>query len=109
MISFRQWRRPLIIAAGSLVALLGLILMPVPGPGGTLVFLAGLAILAAECKWAKDLLLRFKETHGRMGKRKRRILTASLLVFYLASGVVVWSLANRPGQAPARLLEKTDA
>lgn len=89
---FQRLRKPLVILAGSLLAVLGLILMPVPGPGGTPVFLAGLALLAMECEWAKRLLVRFKTAHGQMGKKKRRILTASLLAFYLASGVVVWNV-----------------
>lgn len=45
----------LTIVAGALVTLLGIILMPVPGPGGTPVFLAGLAILAMELPWARAL------------------------------------------------------
>ncbi len=94
----RHVRRHVIIGIGSFVAVLGLILMPVPGPGGTPVFLAGLAILATEVEWAGKFLVRFKEAYTQMGKRKRLILTVSMLVFYLATGVVAWSWANRPPQ-----------
>ena len=88
--------RPIVILTGSLIAVLGLILMPVPGPGGTPVFLAGLAILATEFKWARAFLERFKNAYVNMGEKKRRLLTFSLLVFYLASGVIAWSWASRP-------------
>ena len=104
---FQQCRKHLVICAGLLIMILGLILMPVPGPGGTPVFLAGLAILSTEFKWARDFLTRFKDAYVRMGKRKRRILTASLLVFYLASGVVAWSWANQPKKK--EIMEKLSA
>ena len=93
---FQQCRKQIIICAGVLITILGLILMPVPGPGGTPVFLAGLAILSTEFKWARDFLARFKEACARMGKRKRFILTLSVLAFYLASGVVAWNWTHRP-------------
>ncbi len=89
---FEQCRKHLKICVGLILMILGLILMPVPGPGGTPVFLAGLAILSTEFKWARDLLDRFKAAYGRMDKRKRRILTASLLAFYLASGVIAYKI-----------------
>jgi uncharacterized protein (TIGR02611 family) len=101
---FQQCRRHLVICFGLLIMMIGLILMPVPGPGGTPVFLAGLAILATKFKWARDFLGKFKDAYGRMGKRKRRILTVSLLLFYLASGVIAWGWANRPEQK--KLAEK---
>ncbi len=94
----RHIRRPVVIGAGLFVAAIGLILMPVPGPGGTPVFLAGLAILATEVEWARKLLLRFKESYGRMSKRRRLALTCSMLAFYVLSGVVAWSWATRPEQ-----------
>ena len=91
---WKHCRKTLIILAGLIVTATGLILMPVPGPGGTPVFLAGLAILSTECGWAKELLARFKRTYTGMDKNKRRALTYSLLVFYLASGVVAWNWAS---------------
>ena len=91
-------KRHVIIATGVCVAVLGLVLMPVPGPGGTPVFLAGLAILSTEFKWARDFLARFKEVYGKMSKRKRLTLTYSMLAFYLVSGVIAWNWTNRSGQ-----------
>jgi hypothetical protein len=72
--------------------------MPVPGPGGTPVFLAGLAILATEVEWARRFLTRFRESYGRMSKRRRKVLTYSMLTFYLLSGVAAWNWMNRPEQ-----------
>ncbi len=80
------------ICVGLFLVIAGLILMPVPGPGGTPVFLAGLALLSTEFKWARDFLDKFKAAYGRMSKRRRRFLTASLLAFYLASGIVAYKL-----------------
>ena len=98
---WQHCRKQIVICLGLLITILGLILMPVPGPGGTPVFLAGLALLATEFKWARDFLTKFKEAYGRMGKKRRRILTGSLLVFYLASGIVAWSWLNRPEEKNA--------
>jgi uncharacterized protein (TIGR02611 family) len=94
----KHCKRPIVIGIGSCIAVLGLILMPVPGPGGTPVFLAGLAILATEVEWARRFLARFKEAYQGMSKRKRLTLTYSMLAFYLLSGVVAWNWANRPQQ-----------
>lgn len=96
MTFWRYCRKHLILCAGLCIAILGLILMPVPGPGGTPVFLAGLAILSTEFQWARNFLARFKSAYGRIDKKRRRMLTASLLIFYLASGVVAWNWAVRP-------------
>lgn len=43
-----------VAALGSLVAIIGLILVPLPGPGWLIVFL-GLAILGTEFSWARRL------------------------------------------------------
>lgn len=39
---------------GALIALLGLVLVPLPGPGWLIVFL-GLAVLGTEFRWARRL------------------------------------------------------
>ena len=52
---------------GGLIVLLGLILMPLPGPG-TLIVLGGLAYLRREFLWADRLLVRLRRHlpwHGR--------------------------------------------
>ncbi|MEX2006848.1 MAG: TIGR02611 family protein [Candidatus Saccharimonadales bacterium] len=40
-------RKPLVFMAGTVIIIIGLILLPLPGPGGLIIFL-GLAILATE-------------------------------------------------------------
>ena len=47
--------RTLVLLLGWAIVLLGIILLPYPGPG-TLIIFGGLALLARELKWAHDLL-----------------------------------------------------
>lgn len=49
------WYKTVIAIAGGSVVLVGLVLVPYPGPGWLIVF-AGLAILSKEFSWAKRLL-----------------------------------------------------
>ena len=51
----RNARRVAITVAGFTVVIVGLILVPLPGPGWLIVF-GGLAILATEYVWARRLL-----------------------------------------------------
>jgi hypothetical protein len=51
----RNARRVAVTIAGFTVVIVGLILVPLPGPGWLIVF-AGLAILATEYVWAQKLL-----------------------------------------------------
>lgn len=48
------------ISIGSLMLLLGLVMLVTPGPG-ILVILAGLAMLSPHSRWAKSLLVWIKE------------------------------------------------
>jgi uncharacterized protein (TIGR02611 family) len=59
----RNGRRIVITVVGFLVVLIGLILIPLPGPGWLIVF-AGLAILATEYVWAQRLLTYAKTKVG---------------------------------------------
>lgn len=67
-----QGRRIAITAFGLLAVIAGLLMLVVPGPG-ILVTLLGLAILATEHDWAKDLLAwarrRFKDTRAKLRDR----------------------------------------
>ena len=87
-------KRWLKIVVGGVVTIIGIILMPVPGPGGTPVTLAGLAILGSELPWAKRLMEHLRERVGflRSGKnsrRKRIGIIAGILVFYAITGVIL--------------------
>lgn len=56
MRTLKRWG---ILALGWAVVIVGLILIPLPGPG-VLAILAGLVILSLESAWARWLLLRCK-------------------------------------------------
>lgn len=51
----KTWSKAVVAIAGGSVVVVGLILVPYPGPGWLIVF-AGLAILSREFTWAKRLL-----------------------------------------------------
>jgi uncharacterized protein (TIGR02611 family) len=51
----RNVKRVLVTIVGVAVVLIGIVLIPLPGPGWAIVF-GGLAILATEYVWAKRLL-----------------------------------------------------
>lgn len=51
----REGTRVVIGIAGGLIVIVGFVLMPLPGPG-TLIVLAGLAVLGTQFAWAQDLL-----------------------------------------------------
>ena len=56
---------------GFLVVLLGIILIPLPGPG-LLIVAVGLAVLALEFAWAEHLLERTVDRLGEAGERVKR-------------------------------------
>jgi uncharacterized protein (TIGR02611 family) len=68
--TLRNARRVAITIVGFAVVVLGLILVPLPGPGWLIVF-AGLAILATEYVWARRLLNYAK---SKVGQAKDAVL-----------------------------------
>ena len=92
---FKRWAT---ILVGSLVLAAGVILMPMPGPGGLPVTLAGLAILSSEFPWARRFLARIQQRveasrsgFSGPGNRWQRLgVVAGLLALWLAGGVVAW-------------------
>lgn len=60
----RNAKRVAVTIAGAVVVIVGLILVPLPGPGWLIVF-GGLAILATEYVWAQRLLNYSKRKVGR--------------------------------------------
>lgn len=52
-----------VAVAGVVVIVAGVVLMPLPGPG-TLIAIAGLAILATRFQWARRLLDRLRDRAG---------------------------------------------
>ncbi len=88
----KRWTK---IILGSIVTITGIILMPVPGPGGTPVTLAGLAILSTELPWAKRLLDRMKSIlHSNHPLRTNKWLRAGVIAgsicFYALSSLVLY-------------------
>lgn len=87
-------RRWLKIFIGAIVTVIGIILMPVPGPGGTPVTLAGLAILGTELPWARKLMGKIKERTGFLSSakyswRKRIGIAVGMIVCYAAMSFVI--------------------
>jgi uncharacterized protein (TIGR02611 family) len=67
--------RAAVVLAGFVVILVGLALIPLPGPG-VLVIAVGLAVLALEFAWAERLL---EKTVNRMGEASDAVKRAGLV------------------------------
>jgi uncharacterized protein (TIGR02611 family) len=70
-----QVRRAAVITAGTLVTVIGIALLALPGPGILVVFF-GLGLLAKELPWARRLLDRVKDSYRRFTVRLRRMRAA---------------------------------
>jgi tellurite resistance protein TerC len=64
MKALKQIKKVIIAAVGFVVLLAGIVLIVLPGPA-SLVIPAGLAILATEFVWARNLLDKIKSKMGR--------------------------------------------
>jgi tellurite resistance protein TerC len=77
-ITYRTARRIAVLAVGSTVLLLGIVMLVTPGPG-LIVIPIGLAILGAEFAWARLWLRKVRESisnqnsrnHGKRAERHR--------------------------------------
>ena len=56
-----------LVALGFLLIALTPIVGPIPGPGGIIVFGAGLSLILKYTGWAKRLYVRFKRKHPKKG------------------------------------------
>jgi len=84
----RHSKKILIGIVGGLVALIGLVLIPYPGPGWLIVF-AGFAILATEFPFAAKTLAWLKEKYNTwVGWIKRQHWSIQILAL-LGTGLVV--------------------
>ena len=65
----KNFRKALILIAGTAVVLFGVAIAPLPGPGPTVLVPLGLVILATEFIWAQRLLKILKEQTEQFAKR----------------------------------------
>ena len=96
MKAIKRWAT---IIVGGLILATGLLLMPLPGPGGTPVALLGLAMLSSELPWAKRLLERLKQrlqlARAQSGARtlpglRMLAVGGGLIALWIVGGIVVW-------------------
>ncbi len=64
-LSLKQARRVVVTVIGATVLIIGIVFIPLPGPGLVGIF-AGVAILATEFIWAKRLLKRMNQKAGQV-------------------------------------------
>jgi len=91
----RQSKKILTAIVGGLVTLIGLVLVPYPGPGWLIVF-GGLAILASEFEFAAKLLHivrgKYDEWVAWLKRQNIFVQLAALLFTGLVVAVSVWLL-----------------
>ena len=90
---FRRGKRVLIAVSGGIVVLIGIVLIPYPGPGWLVVF-GGFALLATEFEFAEKLLERLKERYEywkvRLQLQSPIVRVAALLCTGIVVMVTVW-------------------
>jgi len=84
----RHTRRVVIGIAGGLVVLIGIVLIPYPGPGWLVVF-AGLAILSTEFEFAARILEKLREEYEKGKAWLKRQPSWVQLASLLGTGVIV--------------------
>jgi hypothetical protein len=60
--------RYVLIGTGCFLIVLTPLVGPIPGPGGVIVFAAGLSLVLKYSGWAKRLYVRFKKKHPNKGR-----------------------------------------
>jgi hypothetical protein len=58
----------LMVGLGVVLMILSLFIGPLPGPGGIIVFAAGLSLVLKYSGWAKRVYVRFKKRHPKKGR-----------------------------------------
>jgi hypothetical protein len=71
---FLRARRWALMALGLLVILLGIVIAPLPGPGGIPVIAVGLMLILKNSYWAKRQFIRAQRRHPRVLSPIRRLL-----------------------------------
>ena len=77
--------------AGFVVVIVGIIMMPLPGPG-TIIVIAGLALLSSDVPFARRLLQRLRDRlpSDDEGKVSRGVIALSITGSLLATGLSLW-------------------
>ena len=88
-------RKPLVFVVGILCVLLSPVVGSLPGPGGIVVFLAGIGILASEFDWAENLKVALTKTiptelRKRWQPTPRWMLVFDVVSLSLLAGAVVF-------------------
>ena len=101
--------RVVVGVVGTLVIALGIVLLPLPGPGWLVIF-AGLAILASEFTWAERLLdfardkvLAWTHWVGRQSLGIRLLIGVASLLIVAAALFGYFEVIGVPGWLPNRL------
>lgn len=91
----RHTKRTFIAIAGGLVVLIGIVMIPYPGPGWLVVF-AGLAILATEFAFAARVLEKLRAFYERwkgwLKRQSRVVQVCSLVCTGLVVVATIWML-----------------
>jgi Flp pilus assembly protein TadB len=77
----RRLARGLLIALGVLIMLLGVLIAPLPGPGGLPVIAVGLMIVLRNSFWAKRRFVELSRRHPRTVYPMRRLMRPGAPVF----------------------------
>lgn len=81
-------RKPLVLTVGLLVVAISPVIGWIPGPGGMIVFLLGVAILSSEFEWAerfRDYALDLMKQGGKIIKRYPKTSTVLITLAIGAS------------------------
>lgn len=96
--AYRWWknkpwslRKPLVFAVGILLIIIAPFIGFIPGPGGILVFLLGIAVLASEFDWALSLKAFFLKTVPAEVKKRWRPTQNWEYTFDITTGCLLTS------------------
>lgn len=83
-------RRWAIIIVGVVIIVAGIIISPIPGPGGMPVILGGLMVLALEVAFARRVLLKLRRLYGafNLWRRNNQMLWICLLIGIIISYII---------------------
>lgn len=99
-----RWYRIAVGIAGGVLIILAPVSAPLPGPGGTALFLLGLAVWSSEFRWARRFTQWFHPLHRRYlsWPRWRRVLFwVGIVALFWLLGYVGLLITGIPEQTPS--------